>query len=161
MAKFNKDEFITVITNKVKDAITNNLITEDDVKNNDLERLEGFIQYSLVDYIEDRKFAIDILKDFNYDERFQWEKLESEFGKFKSLTDIALVNLWKFIESQGLLNYEYYSIDERAKRPGEVIDTYDESEFEDDDFEDNDFNDEDDNDNIDEPTTTRRRVHIQ
>lgn len=154
MAKFNKDEFITVITNKVKDAITNNLLTAEDVKNNDLERLEGFIQYSLVDYIEDRKFAIDILKDFNYDERFQWEKLEAEFGKFKSLTDVALVNLWKFIESQGLLNYDYYNAENTVK-PGERVE-YSDDEFEDDDFDSDEFEDED----VDE-TPSRHRFHVK
>ena len=58
MAKFDKDEFLNEITNKVKDAIENNLLTNDDIKNNDVERLEGFIQYSLSDYIEDRKKSL-------------------------------------------------------------------------------------------------------
>ena len=156
MAKFNKDEFINVITNKVKDAITNNLITDEDVKNNDIERLEGFIQYSLVDYIEDRKFAIDILKDFNYDERFQWEKLESQFGKFTSLTDVALVNLWKFIESQGLLNYEYYSIVEKPNKTSIIVNNYLDDEFEDDEFDDDDSTSDDE---LEDNTSNRRRTH--
>ena len=121
MAKFNKDEFLNEIVTKVKDAIQSNLITNDDIQSNDVERLEGFIQYSLADYIEDRKFAIDILKDFNYDERFQWDKLQNDFGKFNSLIDIALVNLWKFLEAQGVMSYSYYNGTEQVK-PGKLVD---------------------------------------
>ena len=161
MAKFNKDEFLNEIITKVKDAIKNNLITDKDIQSNDTERLEGFIQYILADYIEDRKFAIDILKDFNYDERFQWEKLQSTFGKFNSLIDIALVNLWKFLESQGVMSYSYYNSEEIIK-PGKLVD-YEEDEFEDeghDDFDEDDYLDsweeEDEND-----SRTRRRYVIR
>ena len=49
--------------------------------------LHAFIQYELVQYIEDRKFALDVLKDFNYDEKISWNKLEDRFGVFKSLMD--------------------------------------------------------------------------
>ena len=156
MAKFNKDEFLNEIVTKVKDAISNNLITEDDINSNDVERLEGFIQYSLADYIEDRKYAIDILKDFNYDERFNWDKLQSSFGKFNSLLDIALVNLWKFLESQGVMSYSYYTNDNDIK-PGKPVE-YDEDEFEDDEF-DSDF--EDELDDFDTDVTPRRRYVVK
>lgn len=109
MAKFNKDTFLNEITSKVQSAIDKNLITQEDISSNDIDRLHGFIQYELLEYIEDRKFAIDVLKDFNYDEKIEWEKLQQQFGTFKSLLDIALVNLWKFIDAEGAAQYAYYN----------------------------------------------------
>lgn len=106
--KFNKDTFLNDITEKVQSAIDKNLITSDDVEANDTSRLHGFIQYELLEYIEDRKFAIDVLKDFNYDEKSPWDTIQEQFGKFKSLMDIALVNLWKFLDSEGATKYDYY-----------------------------------------------------
>ena len=161
MAKFNKDEFLNEIVTKVKDAIKNNLITEEDIQTNDIERLEGFIQYSLADYIEDRKMAIDILKDFNYDERFQWDKLQNNFGTFNSLIDVALVNLWKFLETQGVMSYSYYNGNEDVK-PGKPIE-YEEDEFEDeghDDFDEDDFIDSWEDDDFDEDEKPSRKRFI-
>lgn len=109
MAKFNKDTFLNDITAKVQSAIDKNLITREDMQTNELERLHGFIQYELLQYIEDRKFAIDVLKDFNYDEKVPWENLQQEYGVFKSLLDIALVNLWKFLNAEGATKFEYYN----------------------------------------------------
>jgi len=109
MAKFNKDTFLNEITSKVQSAIDKNLITKDDISNRDIDRLHGFIQYELLEYIEDRKFAIDVLKDFNYDEKNSWQELQETFGTFKSLMDIALVNLWKFLDAEGACSYEYYN----------------------------------------------------
>lgn len=109
MAKFNKDTFLNEITGKVQSAIDKNLITKEDIQNKDIDRLHGFIQYELLEYIEDRKFAIDVLKDFNYDEKAPWEDIQEHFGTFKSLMDIALVNLWKFLDSEGATQYEYYN----------------------------------------------------
>ena len=106
--KFNKDTFLNEITEKVQSAIDKNLITAEDVNANDTSRLHGFIQYELLEYIEDRKFAIDVLKDFNYDEKTSWDEIQKDFGKFKSLMDIALVNLWKFLDSEGATKYDYY-----------------------------------------------------
>jgi len=111
--KFNKDTFLNDITDKVQSAIDKNLITREDVANNDTQRLHGFIQYELLEYIEDRKFAIDVLKDFNYDEKTPWEDLQKEYGTFKSLMDIALVNLWKFLQSEGCTKFEYYNHDNK------------------------------------------------
>lgn len=108
MAKFNKDTFLNEITSKVQSAIDKNLITKEDIQNEDIERLHGFIQYELLEYIEDRKFAIDVLKDFNYDEKMPWEKLQEQFGTFRSLMDIALVNLWKFLDAEGATKFGYY-----------------------------------------------------
>ena len=161
MAKFNKDEFLNEVVTKVKDAIKNNLITKEDIQSNDVERLEGFIQYVLADYIDDRKIANDILKDFNYDERYQWDKLQNEYGKFNTLTDIALVNLWKFLESQGLLSYSYYNSEDI--KPGMPI-SYDEDEFEDegnDDFTDDDYFDEWEEDDIENDEPIRRRYVVK
>ena len=110
MAKFNKDTFLNEITNKVQSAIDKNLITKEDIQNKDIDRLHGFIQYELLEYIEDRKFAIDVLKDFNYDEKAPWEDIQKHFGTFKSLMDIALVNLWKFLDSEGATQFEYYNV---------------------------------------------------
>lgn len=109
MAKFNKDTFLNEITGKVQSAIDKNLITKDDISKRDMDRLHGFIQYELLEYIEDRKFAIDVLKDFNYDEKNSWQELQEQFGTFKSLMDIALVNLWKFLDAEGACSYEYYN----------------------------------------------------
>ena len=118
--KFNKDTFLNDITDKVQSAIDKNLITQEDVDNNDLDRLHGFIQYELLEYIEDRKFAIDVLKDFNYDEKTPWETLQDEYGTFRSLMDIALVNLWKFLQAEGCTKYEYYNHDN--KKTGNMLD---------------------------------------
>ena len=52
-----------------------------------------------------------MLKDFNYDERVPWNKLQEKYGTFKSLLDIALVNLWMFIESEHAADYSYYKTD--------------------------------------------------
>ena len=108
MAKFNKDTFLNEITGKVQSAIDKGLITKDDISARDMNRLHGFIQYELLEYIEDRKFALDVLKDFNYDEKISWQELQDTFGTFKSLMDIALVNLWKFLDAEGACSYEYY-----------------------------------------------------
>ena len=109
MAKFNKDRFLNQITDKVQSAIDKKVISEEDIESNDVARLHGFIQYELTELIEDRKFALDVLNDFNYDEKSSWESLEETFGKFKTLMDIALVNLWKFLESRGITEYSYYN----------------------------------------------------
>lgn len=119
MAKFNKDTFLNDITSKVQSAIDKNLITREDMRENELQRLHGFIQYELLQYIEDRKFAIDVLKDFNYDEKVPWENLQEEYGVFKSLLDIALVNLWKFLNSEGATKFEYY--DHSNKQDGKPM----------------------------------------
>lgn len=115
MAKFNKDTFLNDITSKVQSAIDKNLITKEDVQNNDLERLHGFIQYELLEYIEDRKFALDVLKDFNYDEKAPWDEIQKKYGKFKSLLDIALVNLWTFLVNENCTSYEYYQTSDYDK----------------------------------------------
>ena len=39
MAKFNKDTFLNEITGKVQSAIDKNLITKEDIQNEDIERL--------------------------------------------------------------------------------------------------------------------------
>lgn len=108
MAKFNKDEFKSKIETAVENAILKGLITKEDVESQDQERLDGFIRFQLAQTIEDRKWCVDILKDFNYDEKTSWTKLQDKYGKFTSLTDLALVNLWKFLENEGVTNYESY-----------------------------------------------------
>lgn len=118
--KFNKDTFLNDITDKVQSAIDKNLITNEDVESNNLERLHGFIKYALAELIEDRKFALDVLKDFNYDEKTPWDSLQDEYGIFKSLMDIALVNLWKFLQSEGCTEYKYYKYDNRQS--GSMLD---------------------------------------
>lgn len=118
--KFNKDTFLNDITDKVQSAIDKNLITTEDVDSNNLERLHGFIKYALAELIEDRKFALDVLKDFNYDEKTPWDSLQDKYGIFKSLMDIALVNLWKFLQSEGCTEYKYYKYDNRQN--GSMLD---------------------------------------
>ena len=134
MAKFDKDVFLSEMTDKVKDAIESGLISQNDISNDDVDRLTGFLQYALSDYIDDRKAAIDILRDFNYDERYSWEALENQVGgKIKSLFDIALANLWKFLEASGLMTYAYYidGVQPEQTKPGKVVD-YSEDEFDED-----------------------------
>ena len=134
MAKFDKDVFLSEMTDKVKDAIESGLISQNDISNDDVDRLTGFLQYALSDYVEDRKAAIDILRDFNYDERYSWEALENQVGgKIKSLFDIALANLWKFLEASGLMTYAYYidGVQPEQTKPGKVVD-YSEDEFDED-----------------------------
>jgi len=109
MAKFNKDTFLNEITGKVQSAIDKDLITKEDISSQNTDRLRKFIQFELLQYIEDRKFAIDVLKDFNYDDKTSWAELQEEFGTFTTLMDIALVNLWKFLEAESATTYEYYN----------------------------------------------------
>lgn len=128
--KFNKDVFLNEIVEKVQSAIDKNLITQEDVHNNDIERLHGFVQYELLNYIEDRKFAIDVLKDFNFDERKDWRDLQEEYGEFRSLMDIALVNLWKYLETEGATKYSYYEHD--TKKTDNMLDlVHDKEDFQD------------------------------
>lgn len=108
MAKFNKDTFINELTDNVRAAIDKELITREDIQSNNIERLHAFIQYILLENIENRKYAIDVLREFNYDEKMPWEKLEDKFGKFTSILDIALVNLWSFLKAEGATEYAYY-----------------------------------------------------
>lgn len=135
MAKFDKDVFLADITDKVKDAIESGLISQEDINNDDTDRLIGFIQYILSEYIEDRKKAIDILRDFNYDERYAWSALEKQIGgEIKSLFDVALANLWKFLESSGLLSYAYYieGATPESSKATPIISNYSDDEFEED-----------------------------
>lgn len=135
MAKFDKDIFLADITDRVKDAIESGLISQEDINNDDVDRLVGFIQYVLSEYIEDRKNAIDILKNFNYDERYAWSALEKQIGgEIKSLFDVALANLWKFLESSGLLTYAYYieGTTPEVSKASPIISKYSEDEFEED-----------------------------
>lgn len=135
MAKFDKDIFLADITDRVKDAIESGLISQEDINNDDVDRLVGFIQYVLSEYIEDRKNAIDILKNFNYDERYAWSALEKQIGgEIKSLFDVALANLWKFLESSGLLTYAYYieGTTPEASKASPIISKYSDDEFEED-----------------------------
>lgn len=128
--KFNKDVFINEIVEKVQSAIDKNLITQEDVEKNDIERLHGFVQYELLNYIEDRKFAIDVLKDFNFDERKDWKDLQDEYGEFRSLMDIALVNLWKYLDTEGATSYSYY--DHNTKKTDNMLDlVHDKEDFQD------------------------------
>ena len=128
--KFNKDVFLNEITEKVQSAIDKNLLTIEDVRNDNKERLAGFLQYELLNYIEDRKFAIDVLKDFNFDERRDWRTLQEEYGEFRSLMDIALINLWKYLESEGATNYSYYEHDD--KKTDHMLDiVHDKEDFQD------------------------------
>lgn len=69
MAKFNKDEFKSKIQTAVENAILKGLITKEDIEAQDHDRLDGFIRFQLAQTIEDRKWCVDILKDFNYDEK--------------------------------------------------------------------------------------------
>lgn len=159
MAKFNKDTFLNEITGKVQSAIDKNLITKEDIQNEDIDRLHGFIQYELLEYIEDRKFAIDVLKDFNYDEKLPWEKLQEQFGTFKSLMDIALVNLWKFLDAEGAVSYAYYKHTEFDK-DAPMLDAMHDIENDTAPYED------DDSDNTgnyvrDYPNSPKRRLHVR
>ena len=143
MAKFNKDTFINDITSRVQNAINKGVITKEDIASGDAERLEGFIKYELTESIEDRKFAIDVLKDFNYDEKTPWTRLQEEFGTFSSVMDLALVNLWKFLEAEGATQYEHYDTNVDFENTSKLTSFDKDNEYE------SDYNDEDDMDNED------------
>lgn len=107
MAKFNKDKFLIEIVDKVQAAIDSELISKDDISKDDTDRLAGFIQYELVKYITNRQEALDVLKVFDFDES-RWQVLQDEIGGFNSLIDVALANLWKYMQNEGALEYDYY-----------------------------------------------------
>jgi hypothetical protein len=70
------------------------------------------------------------LKDFNFDERKDWRDLQEEYGEFRSLMDIALVNLWKYLETEGATKYSYYEHD--AKKTDNMLDlVHDKEDFQD------------------------------
>ena len=76
-------------------------------------------------YVEDSDF-----KDFNFDERRDWRALQEEYGEFRSLMDIALVNLWKYLEREGATSYSYYEHDD--KKTEHMLDiVHDKEDFQD------------------------------
>ena len=109
--KFNKDTFSSNVANHVQNAIDKNIITKEDKDNNNIDRLHGFIQYELLEYCKDRSFAIDVLRAVEFDQTRSWVDLQNEFGEFKSLLDVALVDLFLYLKSLGLTEFSAYKFD--------------------------------------------------
>lgn len=109
--KFNKDTFSSNVSNHVQNAIDKNIITKEDRNSNNINRLHGFIQYELLEYCKDRSFAIDVLRAVEFDQTRSWVDLQNEFGEFKSLLDIALVDLFLYLKSLGLTEFSAYKFD--------------------------------------------------
>lgn len=109
--KFNKDTFSSNVANHVQNAIDKNIITKEDRSSNNIDRLHGFIQYELLEYCKDRSFAIDVLRAVEFDQTRSWSDLQNEFGEFKSLLDIALVDLFLYLKSLGLTEFSAYKFD--------------------------------------------------
>ncbi len=108
--KFNKDTFIRDVTTRVQNAIDKGVISQES-DNGGTKSLEGFVQYVLLDYVKDRTFAVDVLRNISIDDRKTIHEWENEFGEIKSLLDIALIDLFLFLKSSDVLTYETYSHD--------------------------------------------------
>lgn len=109
--KFNKDSFSSNVASHVQNAIDKNIITREDRDSNNIERLHGFIQYELLEYCKDRAFSIDVLRAIEFDQTRNWSDLQKEFGEFKSLLDVALVNLFLYLKSLDLTEFSSYKFD--------------------------------------------------
>lgn len=118
--RFNKDKFRERLRSSVNSAISNGVLNpSEDVL--DTKRLSDFIKFQISSWLKEdnRNMALSVLKNFNYDETTGWDKLEAEFGKIKSVSDIALINLWMFLQDEGMMDYSAYEISGiDKKKPG-------------------------------------------
>lgn len=118
--RFNKDKFRERLRGSVNSAISSGVLNpSEDVL--DTKRLSDFIKFQISSWLKEdnRNMALSVLKNFNYDETTGWDKLEAEFGKIKSVSDIALINLWMFLQDEGMMDYSAYEISGiDKKKPG-------------------------------------------
>lgn len=118
--RFNKDKFRERLRSSVNSAISSGVLNpSEDVL--DTKRLSDFIKFQISSWLKEdnRNMALSVLKNFNYDETTGWDKLEAEFGKIKSVSDIALINLWMFLQDEGMMDYSAYEISGiDKKKPG-------------------------------------------
>lgn len=118
--RFNKDKFRERLRSSVNSAISGGVLNpSEDVL--DTKRLSDFIKFQISSWLKEdnRNMALSVLKNFNYDETTGWDKLEAEFGKIKSVSDIALINLWMFLQDEGMMDYSAYEISGiDKKKPG-------------------------------------------
>lgn len=118
--RFNKDKFRERLRSSVNSAISSGVLNPSE-DFSDTKRLSDFIKFQISSWLKEdnRNMALSILKNFNYDETTGWDKLEAEFGKIKSVSDIALINLWMFLRDEGMMNYSAYEISGiDKKKPG-------------------------------------------
>lgn len=101
--RFTEDNLLNEIVGKVKKAIDSGLIEKSDGD----DKLKSLIQYELSKYVSSRQDALTILKHISFDEKM-WDKMISQVGDFKSLKDIALADLWIYLQKEGALTFEYY-----------------------------------------------------
>lgn len=119
--RFNKDKFKERLRNSVVSAISSGVLNPTG-NFSDMSRLSDFIKFQISSWLKEdnRNMALAILKNFNYDETENWDKLESEFGKIKSVSDIALINLWMFLRDEGMMDYSAYEISGIDKKKSEI-----------------------------------------
>lgn len=118
--RFNKDKFKERLRSSVNSAISGGVLNPSE-DFSDTKRLSDFIKFQISSWLKEdnRNMALSILKNFNYDETAGWDKLEAEFGKIKSVSDIALINLWMFLRDEGMMDYSAYEISGiDKKKPG-------------------------------------------
>lgn len=118
--RFNKDKFKERLRSSVNSAISGGVLNPSE-DFSDTKRLSDFIKFQISSWLKEdnRNMALSILKNFNYDETTGWDKLEAEFGKIKSVSDIALINLWMFLRDEGMMDYSAYEISGiDKKKPG-------------------------------------------
>lgn len=119
--RFNKDKFKERLRNSVVSAISSGVLNPTG-NFSDMSRLSDFIKFQISSWLKEdnRNMALAVLKNFNYDETENWDKLESEFGKIKSVSDIALINLWMFLRDEGMMDYSAYEISGIDKKKSEI-----------------------------------------
>lgn len=119
--RFNKDKFKERLRNSVISAISSGVLNPTG-NFSDMSRLSDFIKFQISSWLKEdnRNMALAVLKNFNYDETENWDKLESEFGKIKSVSDIALINLWMFLRDEGMMDYSAYEISGIDKKKSEI-----------------------------------------
>lgn len=108
MANLNRvDKLLEDLKSRVRKAIKKGLISKNDIKLNNEKRLMNFIKFSLVELV-DRKAAIDVLRILDYDSNTPWEDLQSKYGQFECLEDIAVVNILRNLTAIGADKFSYY-----------------------------------------------------
>lgn len=108
MANQNRLEKLLVdLKARVRKAIKKGLISKNDIKLNNEKRLLSFIKFSLVEIV-DRKTALDILRTLDYDANTPWEDLQSKYGTFETIEDIAVVDILRNLAAIGADKFAYY-----------------------------------------------------
>lgn len=115
MAVNRVDKIVNDLKSRVRNAVKKNLISKNDIRLNNEKRLLNFIKFSLVEMI-DRKVALDVLRLLDYDANTPWADLQTKYGEFECLEDIALCCILRHLIALGLDKYSGY-IDEEKSSP--------------------------------------------